>query len=115
ARRYSVGEPSKAWCCDLSQLTDDQLKRRALLEEWLQVGTAEIVECPTGFAFWLDPTCHIAAHVTEFVALESLCCPFLEFEERASEQHDGPVLEIGGSEEARRFVANHFGIRGRAG
>ena len=103
-------EPSNAWSRDLSQLTDAQRKRLALLDEWLQVGTADIVESATGFAFWLDPTCHIAAHVTEFVEMESICCPFLQFEVRSSDQHDGPVLEIGGSEEAKRFVARHFGI-----
>ena len=104
-------QPSSTVSCDVSKLNETQRQRRALLHEWLQVGTADIEERPTGFAFVLDSTCHIAHHVEEFIELESLCCPFLRFVARSSKDHDGPVLEIGGPDEAKQFVAKHFGVR----
>ncbi len=96
----------------MTNLDAADLRRRLLLGEWMQVGTMEILECEQGFAFWLDPSCHIANHVEEFVTLEQRCCPYLTFLVREDPAHDGPVVEIGGSEEAKRFVASHFGIRG---
>lgn len=101
--------------CDLTKLDDAERRRRELLEEWLQVGTAEIVEIQDGFAFWLDPACHIAKHVDEFVAIERRVCPFLSFLVREDPAHDGPVLEISGSDGAKQFLASHFGIRSYAG
>jgi len=101
--------------CDLSKLDDAERRRRELLDEWFQVGTAEILESQDGFAFWLDPACHIAKHVEEFVAIERRVCPFLRFRVTEDPTHDGPVLEIGGADGAKQFVASHFGIRGYAG
>ncbi|MGI8785890.1 MAG: hypothetical protein ACR2L2_19825 [Acidobacteriota bacterium] len=103
-----------AWSCDLSALDEAQRKRRALLDEWLQVGTCEIIERPDGYAFWLHPDCLIAQHVDEFIALEQLCCPFVRFRVLTDTEHEGPVLEIGGGEGVKEFVHAHFGIRDHA-
>ncbi len=78
------------------------------------MGTSEIVECRDGFAFWLDPACHIAKHVDDFVAIERRVCPFLHFLVRDDPAHDGPVLEISGPEGTKQFLGTRFGIRGEA-
>ena len=101
--------------CDLTKLDETERRRRELLDEWLQVGTVEIVESQDGFAFWLDPACHIAEHLDDFVAMERRVCPFLCFVVREDPVHAGPVLEISGSDGAKEFLAVHFGIRGFAG
>ena len=102
------------WSIDLTALDNGERNRRALLDEWLQVGICEIFERPDGYAFWLDPDCHIAKHVEEFVVLERRCLPFLQFHVRTDAEHDGPVVEISGPEGAKTFVASHYGIRGQA-
>lgn len=103
------------WSSDLTALDSGERKRRALLTEWFQVGICEILERSDGYAFWLDPNCHIANHVEEFAALEQRCHPFLQFRVRTDAEHDGPVLEASGPKGAKDFMASHYGIRGQAG
>ncbi|MBN1859750.1 hypothetical protein JW848_11200 [Candidatus Bipolaricaulota bacterium] len=109
------GSRGDVWSSDLTALDNDERQRRALFDEWLQVGTCEIVERPDGYAFWLDPGCHMAEHVDEFVALERRCLPFLGFRVRTDPRHDGPVVEISGPQGAKEFVAKHYGIRRQSG
>lgn len=102
------------WSIDLTALDNSEQERHALFDEWLQVGTCEIIEHPNGYAFWLDPDCHIAKHVEEFVALERRCLPFLGFHILTNAVHHGPVLEVSGPEGVKNFVAKHYGIRTEA-
>ena len=104
--------------CELSALDEIQRKRRALLLEWLQVGTVDVKELSDGYAFYLDHVSLAAQHVDEFIALEQLCCPFLRFNVRRNPGATGPVLEVAGGENVKEFVASQFGIPddgGRAG
>ena len=96
--------------CNLAVLNKAQRKRRALLAEWLQVGTVDISDVPDGYSFHLAPHSLAAQHLDEFVAIESLCCPFLKLRVRLGRGDSGPVLEIGGGEEIKAFVASQFGI-----
>ena len=96
--------------CDLSALDVAQRKRRSLLEQLLQVGTIDIVELSDGYAFYLDPVSMIAQHLEEFAALERLCCPFLIIAVAGSMLGAQPVLEIGGGNAVKEFVAAEFGI-----
>ena len=97
--------------CDLSALDVAQRKRRLLLDQLLQVGTADIVELPDGYAFHVDPVSIIAQHLEEFAALERLCCPFLIIAVGASTIAAQPVLEIGGGNAVKEFIAAQFGVR----
>ena len=101
--------------CNLSALSETQRKRRALLAEWLQVGTVDVNELPDGYAFHLDRVSLAAQHVEEFIALEQLCCPFLQINVRRDPGRGGPVVEVGGGEGIKAFVASQFGIRGAGG
>ena len=99
--------------CDLSALDVAQRKRRFLLDQLLQVGTANVVELKNGYAFHVDPVSIIAQHLEEFAALERLCCPFLTIAVGASTAGAQPVLEIGGGNAVKEFIAAQFGIRKR--
>jgi hypothetical protein len=101
--------------CNLAALDETQQRRRALLAEWLQVGTVDISDDPDGYAFHLDPVSLAARHIDEFAALERLCCPFLTLKVRPGHGDSGPVLEIGGGQKIEAFVASQFGIRGDTG
>jgi len=101
--------------CDQSVLDTSQRKRRELLHEWLQVGICDIIERPNGYAFCLDPDCRIDQYAEEFIALEQCCCPFLRCHMSTDEKHNGPVLEVGGAEGVKEFVAAHFGTPDHAG
>ena len=99
--------------CNLSALDVAQRKRRHLLDQLLQVGTVHIVELPDGYAFHLDPVSSIAQHLEEFAMLERLCCPFLTIAVRSATAGAPPVLEIGGGNAVKAFVAAQFGIGNR--
>ena len=96
--------------CDLSALDPTQQKRRLLLQQLLQVGTAEVIELPNCYAIQIDAASIIARHLEEFAALERLCCPFLTIAVRTSTGGARPVLEIGGSQVIKEFIAAQFGI-----
>ena len=96
---------------DLSGLDVTQRKRRFLLDQLLQVGTVDIVELPDGYAFHVDPVSNIAQHLEEFAALERLCCPFLTIAVRTATAGAQPVVEIGGGNAVKAFIAAQFGIR----
>ena len=97
--------------CDLSALDVAQRKRRFLLDQLLQVGTVDIVELPDGYAFHVDPVSIIAQHLEELAALERLCCPFLTIAVRAGAVDAQLLLEIGGGDAVKEFIAAQFGIR----
>lgn len=98
-------------CCDLSALAVAQRQRRFLLEQLLQVGTVDIVELSDGYAFHVDPVSIVAQQLEEFAALERLCCPFMTIAVRAGTADAQPVLEMGGSDAVKEFIAAEFGIR----
>jgi hypothetical protein len=97
--------------CDLSALDVSQRKRRSLLEQLLQAGTVDIVELPDGYAFHVDPVSAVAQHLEEFAALERLCCPFMTIAVRPATVDTQPVLEIGGGDGVKEFIAAELGIR----
>jgi hypothetical protein len=99
--------------CDLAALDVVQRKRRSLLAQLLQVGTVDIVELPDGYTFHVDPVSIIAQHLEEFAALERLCCPFLTVAVPAATEGVQSVLEIGGGDAVKEFIAVQFGIRKR--
>jgi hypothetical protein len=98
---------------DLSALAVAQRKRRFLLDQLLQVGTIDIVELSDGYALHVDPVSIIAQHLENFAALERLCCPFMTIAVRAGTVGAQPVLEMGGGDAVKEFIAAEFGIRKR--
>ena len=98
------------FACDLSALDAAQRERRALLNEWLVAGAMGVSERPDGYDVHLEPGSPGAEHVEEFVALESLCCPFLRLRVAESPDHRGKVLEIRGEAGVKAFVAAELGI-----
>lgn len=84
-----------------------------LLDQLLQVGTVDVVELPDGYAFQVDPVSIIAQHLEEFAAFERLCCPFMTIAVRTGTLGVQPVLEMGGGEAVKEFIAAEFGIRKR--
>jgi hypothetical protein len=108
-------EREMVFACNLTALDDAQRTRRALLEQWLQVGAADVREFPDGYAVHLDRAARVAEHLEEFVSLESRCCPFLDLRVRPGSADGGPVLEIRGGEGVKAFVVTQFGLHPTTG
>ncbi len=96
--------------CVLSALTPDRRQREhALLQEHL-ASVREVVERDDGYAFRYDPDAGLFARMAELVALEHVCCPFLDFE-LAWDHGDDPWLHIRGGARAKDFVRQTFAPR----
>lgn len=96
--------------CELTALTADQRLRRAALAERLRAEVLEVTDLPSGYAFHLDQNAATAQGVEQLVALERVCCPFLTLATRIDSANDRLILEIGGGEGVREFIAAQFGI-----
>jgi len=98
--------------CVLTALSEPQRRRRAALAVALQVGTCDVVERPSGYAFHLDPGSVVAQRVEELIALEKLCCPFLTFATGVDAATGRVVLEVSGGKGVKAFLAARFGLGG---
>ncbi len=96
--------------CNLSAMDADQRSRHSRLAAELRARVREVVETPDGYAFRLDGQGEAWLRAAEFVSLERLCCPFVEFELRL-EADLGPLwLRLGGRAGVKEVLAAEFGL-----
>jgi hypothetical protein len=89
-------------------------RRQVLRIERFQSSLQEVRELPNGFALRFEDDGSLFGRMAEWVRLESLCCPFLDFELRA-EERSGPIwLRLTGPEGAKEFLRNPFSITAAA-
>lgn len=93
--------------CDLTKLDDDARAREGeLLDRFRLLFTAPTMR-EDGWEMELPADAAIIAELEELIALERLCCPFLDF--HLSAEPGRPArLRIGGPEGAREFIATTF-------
>jgi hypothetical protein len=95
-----------AIACDLGALTPAERARRAELAQQLVGAAVAVIEIEDGFALRLASDEPAAGDAFEWVQLERRCCPFLRFALRF-EPAGGPIwVELGGSAEAKAFLAD---------
>ena len=99
---------SVAFACDISAIPPADRPRHHELTQYLVTEAAdEIEEVRNGLFLTFRPA-DLAA-VTEFLARESLCCPFVDFTLRVPSQ--GPVrLELSGPDGVTEFLRAELGI-----
>ncbi len=68
-----------ALACDLSVLSAEQRKRQATTVQQLHAAIQEVCALPTGYAFRFSPAAEMLYLLCDFLALERLCCPFIDF------------------------------------
>jgi hypothetical protein len=96
--------------CDMSALTAGQRERQRALHRQLRADAGEVRELEDGYAFRHSPDRAVLLALAEFVANETLCCPFFEFGITV-ERAGGPVwLRMTGGEEAKRVLEAEMGV-----
>jgi hypothetical protein len=89
--------------CDMSVLSPAQRELHINTARELFSGLNQIRELSNGYEFRLDGS-NIIVKVAEFISLEKLCCPFLNFSLEV-EAENGPVsLKLTGREGVKAFV-----------
>lgn len=104
-KKTSMGNLSQtAFLCDLNALDAEQKRRYPEVLEQLQTSVQEVQELADGYAYQLVANVDTLSLIEEFIALERLCCPFLEFT-LVSEYECGPVwLKLTGPEGVKELL-----------
>ena len=89
-----------AFACDLSRLSPAERERERVLLGAFKRGVVRVEESDAGWKFHLPASQEFLREVGELLALERLCCPFLEFQ-----------LEVGAAELAVIHVFGRAGAK----
>jgi hypothetical protein len=93
--------------CNLSVFTKAQRTRHLELIAMLKSQVQELREQPDGYSFRYPA--ETIARLGEFTALESLCCPFIDFQLELEPQPGGPAwLRLLGRSEVKDFIRVEF-------
>lgn len=96
--------------CNLGAMNAEERMRYQAVSTQVQRSVQEIVELPNGYALRHTPEASTIALVAEFIALERLCCPFLDFALEV-EREGGPVwLRLTGREGVQDFLRAELGF-----
>jgi hypothetical protein len=101
--------------CRLESFRSSERVLHAGLIDQLKGSVEEVRELPNGFAFRFADDGSLFGRLAEWVRLESVCCPFLDFELKV-EKASGPVwLRLTGEDGVKSFLKNQFPIVASAG
>jgi hypothetical protein len=105
----SEGSTSSVFFCDLAALSAIEQQRRRELAESVVRAAKGRSELSNGYAITLDARKITVAALSEWVALESRCCPFLSFEVRTdSLSEQAMMLELTGADGVKEFLRAEF-------
>jgi len=101
--------------CDMSALSPEQREMHLTTSYELFSKVQTIQELSSGYEFRLAPEPSSIVKAAEFIALEKLCCPFLNFAIEVKAE-DGPVgLRLTGREGVKDFIREEIsGLLGNA-
>jgi len=101
--------------CDMSVLSQDQRERHLTTSRELFSNLQAIQEVANGYEFRLADDPNTLLKAAEFISLEKLCCPFLNFAIEVNAE-GGPVwLRLTGREGVKEFIREEIsGLLGHA-
>jgi hypothetical protein len=99
-----------SFSCNMSALDQEQRKRLSMLVKDLFPRHLEIKELPDGYGVRFPNDRFLFTALSEWAALEQLCCPFLTLSLEL--QHDqGPIwLKVSGKDGVKNFLRTELGI-----
>jgi len=80
------------------------------LRQWLEKSRQRVEPLADGFGLKYQPGAETLGKLADFVALESLCCPFLRFEIDVAPGQGGISLRMTGREGVKEFLQAEFGL-----
>lgn len=90
--------------CDMTAIPAGQRPVHLAKSRELFLQIREMRELPDGYEFRFDGETDLLKKLVDFVALEKLCCPFLDFRIEI-EAENGPVwLRLAGREGVKEFI-----------
>ena len=100
--------------CDMSVLSPAQREMHISTSHDLFLSLRQIRELPNGYEFRLDGS-NVILKAAEFISLEKLCCPFLNFTLEVEAENGSVWLRLTGREGVKAFVREEIsGLLGTA-
>jgi hypothetical protein len=100
--------------CNMLGLDAEGRKRHRTVSEQMRAAVKEVQPMADGYAIRFAAEQATILLVSEFIARERLCCPFLRFE-LIAEQEDGPLwLRLRGREGVKEFIEAELGLKKNA-
>lgn len=97
--------------CNMAAFNAEERDRHQVLGRQLFESVKETQELPNGFAFRLPMEASMCIAVAEFITLERLCCPFLNFVLEV-EPDDGPLwLKLTGPDGVKQLLRAELGLQ----
>ena len=97
--------------CDLSALTPGQRQRHEKLLRELLKGSEEIRAQQDGFSFLIPRSSERIPEIVEWIKLESLCCPFFNFNMEWKKDSEHVEVTVSGSDGAEAILAGYLDAR----
>jgi hypothetical protein len=89
--------------CDMSVLSPAQREAHLTTSRELFANVKEMRELSNGYEFRLDGP-DVILRTAEFIALEKLCCPFLDFSLDVEAESGAVCLKLTGREGVKAFI-----------
>jgi DinB family protein len=96
--------------CNLGALTPAQRKEHAALTLKVMAAATKKDATSNGHVFHLDQGRVSVAEVGRWIALESRCCPFFDFQLTLARDEGPLVLQLSGGKGVREFMAAELGV-----
>jgi hypothetical protein len=100
----SHSDANSGFFCDLTTLQAIERQRRCELANAVGRATRKRIELPNGYALELDAHKITIAAVTEWMALEKRCCPFLNFQVLTDSLSEALTVELTGADGVKEFL-----------
>ena len=96
--------------CDVAGLDAGQRSRQREVFATLRSAFQEVREMPEGYAFRVPSSTPHILTVAEFISLERVCCPFLDFTLEV-EREGGPLwLRLTGRDGVKEFLKTLYSL-----
>jgi hypothetical protein len=92
----------------MTALDGAQRERQQVLMKKFHASIEETHALPDGYAFRLPADAQTILAAAEFITIERLCCPFLNFELEVGRAGSPVWLRLTGSEGAKEFIEAEF-------
>jgi len=103
--------PNIPLTCNMAAFNTEQGERHQILFQQIFESIKEIQNLLDGYAFRLPMESSLCVAVAEFITLERLCCPFLNFVLEV-EPGDGPLwLKLTGPDGVKQVLRAELGLQ----
>jgi hypothetical protein len=97
--------------CNIKALTPEERAHLKQLGDKLKAARTKIVETGNGYEFQFSPKDVALAEVTDWVRMESKCCPFFDFHIDLENEGKLICLRLTGEEGIKQFIRSEFAVQ----